>query len=122
MEQSNEEYIIISKQEESDSNGIYYRAKLVKNGVIQEGNASVPKNFRRSESQIGDIYKLKNGQKSKIKIDKSSKKKSWLVTPKFKDSDTSDDKVNDCQKKFCSIVSNCSCPKPQGGKVIKNLE
>lgn len=113
MEEGNEEYIIISKQKDSDSEGAYYKAKLVKNGVIEEGNASVPKKFRRSDSQIGDIYKLKSGQKSKVQINQKSKKKSWLVTPKFKDTDTSDGKIcdSDCQNKFCSIII-CNCPRP----------
>ncbi len=113
------DYVIISKKPDSDKDGSYQKARLVKSGVVQEGNVSFPKTLRRSSNTVGDIFPLLEEQKPKKQIAPKTKKISWTISPEFKDSDSPTGKKIDCEQIFCEIVK-CNCVTSKPAKIKKS--
>lgn len=103
--------VIISHIEEKDNGITYYRARLLENGNLLDGNVKFPRNFRMGDDKIGNVYDLKN---QNVHAETSKKgKKSWRASPQNKDPIPIKKFINCNSGKYCSILP-CNCMKKTG--------
>lgn len=105
--------VVISQQEEKEGGKTYYKARLIDNGKLVEGDVQFPKEFRDSQNKVGNIYDLKT-QNVEQKSGKGGKK-IWVAAPQHADDPSrSHGRYTDCHGgKFCSILP-CNCVKKTG--------